>query len=35
MTAVKFNAQIPLAPNLFVAKVISQFHPPVAAVFLF
>jgi hypothetical protein len=29
------NAQIRLAPRLFVAKVSQQFHPPVAAVFSF
>jgi hypothetical protein len=29
------SAQIQLAPRLFVAKVRPQFHPPVAAVFLF
>jgi hypothetical protein len=31
----EFNAQIQLAPSLFVVKVIPQFHPPAAAVFLF
>jgi hypothetical protein len=27
--------QFPLAPPTLIVKVISQFHPPVAAVFLF
>jgi hypothetical protein len=27
------NAQFPLAPSLFVVKVIPHFHPPAAAVF--
>jgi hypothetical protein len=31
----EFSEQIPLAASLFVAKVFSQFHPPVAAVFPF
>jgi hypothetical protein len=27
------NAQFPLAPSLFVVKVMPHFHPPAAAVF--